>query len=699
VRPASRLRIGIDTGGTFTDVVAFDEVTGLVHSTKTPSTPADPAEGFMEGIRLVLEQSGSTVSDIASVSHGTTVATNALLSDEIDGLGFLTTEGFGDVLEIARQSVPDGYGNSYFWVKPARIVPVHLVREVPGRLDAMGREVRPLDTEAVAAAADWFKGRGVTAVGICFLHAYVDPVHEEVAARVLSDTYPECWVSISSQVLREYREYERSVTTLVDAFVKRTVVTYVQGIEERLRGLRPGPAPPFHVMKSNGGVASVRGVGRQPITTVLSGPAAGALGAAHLATAAGYDDILTLDGGGTSTDVTVVRRGRPVVTTEGTVGRHATKVPMIDVATVGTGGGSIAWISPEGGIKVGPRSAGASPGPMCYGQGGSQPTLTDAHLTLGRIPDHLLGGRIPLDAAAARQGLAVLGAALGMEPEEAAAGVVEIATWDQANAIRKVTVRKGLDVRHLALCTFGGSGPLGACRLMDVLGIRAVVVPRDPGNVSAYGLLTTDVRNDEVQTLARHHAELETAQVAAVYAQLEDSVRAGLAEEGFSAASQRIERSADLRYRGQAFEVRAEAPVGAVDDGFCEAVVESFHDAHEALYGYCYRDQPDHAVEWVNLRVTGIGPIRRPEMAPLAAGDGQPAEARSGVRRVHFEGGWTDTALFDRSRLRAGDVVEGPAVIEEFGSTVPVLPGFAARVDRLGNLVITPAPSPSTGLG
>ena len=689
--PAGRLRIGIDTGGTFTDVVAFDEATGLVHSTKTPSTPSDPAEGFMEGIRLILEQSGCGPDEIVAVSHGTTVATNALLSGALDGLGLVTTEGFRDVLEIARQSVPDGYGNSYFWVKPARIVPVHLVREVPGRLDARGREVRPLDTAAVAATAEWFRARGVTAVGICFLHSYVDPAHEEAAAQVFADTYPECWVSISSQVLREYREYERSVTTLVDAFVKRTVVTYVQGIEDRLAGLRAGPSPPFHVMKSNGGVASARGVGRQPITTILSGPAAGALGAAHLASAAGYDDVLALDGGGTSTDVTVVRRGRPAVTTEGTVGRHPTKVPMIDVATVGTGGGSIAWISPEGGLKVGPRSAGARPGPICYGQGSLEPTLTDAHLTLGRIPAHLLGGRVPLDAAAARDGLGALGAGLGMEAEDAAAGVVEIATWDQANAIRKVTVRKGLDVRGLALCTFGGSGPLGACRLMDVLGIRAVVVPRDPGNVSAYGLLTVDVRNDEVQTLARHDAELDPAQVAAVYAELEDRVQAGLDREGFTAATGRIERSADLRYRGQAFEVRAEAPVGAVDEGFCEAVVAAFHDAHEALYGYCYQDQPDHGVEWVNLRVTGIGPIRRPDVAPLAAGDGQPTAARSGERQVHLEGSWTDTPLFDRARLRAGDVVVGPAVVEEFGSTAPVLAGFSARVDRLGNLVITAA--------
>ena len=330
-------------------------------------------------------------------------------------------------------------------------------------------------------------------------------------AEIIAEVYPEASVSISSRVLREYREYERSVTTLVDAFVKDKVVDYIAGIQAKLDRVRDGEAPAFYIMKSNGGVISAEAVGDQPITTVLSGPAAGALGAAVLTGAAGFDRVLALDGGGTSTDVTVVQGAVPALTTEGSVGRHPTKVPMIDIVTVGTGGGSIAWISPEGGLKVGPRSAGADPGPLCYGKGGTEPTVTDAHLTLGRIPPALIGGRVPLDVDAARAGVERLSADLGLTTEECAAGILEIAAWNQANAIRQVTVRRGLDVRDFALCGFGGSGPLQACRLVDVLRLEAAVIPRDPGNVSAFGLLVVDLRHDEVQTLVGRHTELSPA--------------------------------------------------------------------------------------------------------------------------------------------------------------------------------------------
>ena len=688
-----RVRLGIDTGGTFTDVIAFDQDSGVIHATKTPSTPDDPSRAFLAGVDQILEQAGLSASDLDTVSHGTTVATNALLEDEISGLGFLTTMGFRHVLEIARQSVPDGYGNSYFWVKPDRIVPLHLVREVDGRLDAEGAEIRSLDEEAVADAAAWFRDQGVGVVGICFLHSYVNSGHEEQARRIFYDVYPECTLSISSDVLREYREYERSVTTLVDAFVKRTVVDYVQSIEDRLHDLRPtgdekngNSRLPFYVMKSNGGVVSAHGVAARPITTILSGPAAGALGAAHLAEAAGFPQVLALDGGGTSTDVTVVRNGRATLTTEGRVGRFPAKVPMIDIVTVGTGGGSIAWSPPEGGLKVGPRSAGADPGPLCYVKGGTEPTLTDAHLVLGRIPPHLLGGRLPLDVDAAHDGVARLASEVGMKIDACAEGIVEIAVWNQANAIRQVSVRKGLDVRDFALCAFGGSGALQACRLLDVLNLEAVVVPRDPGNVSAFGLLTVDVRNDEVQTFVVRHEQVDLSQVAAAFSQLEEKARASLDAEGIEASAQRIERSADLRYDGQAFEVRADAPDGAIDGTFCEAVVGAFHDAHEALYDYSYRDRPDQSVEWVNLRVTGVGAIKRPELVELDP-IGSPTSSER-HRQVVFDGQRSDTLILDRAALAPGNMVAGPAIIEEFGSTTPVLPGFGATIDALGNVII-----------
>src|SRR3954451_24329427 len=371
-----RVRIGIDTGGTFTDVVAVDEETGQSTTTKTPSTPADPAEGFphrrrqgagparSDGVRKVLDVLGLDGTAVTAVSHGTTMATNQLLEGKLDRIGFITTEGYESVLEIARQSVPDGYGNSYFWVKPPRIVPADLVRTVRGRLDHTGGQVRPLSEDDARAAARFFKDARISTVGICFLHAYANDAHEQRMLEILREEHPGAVVSISSEVLREYREYERSVTTLVDAAVKPKVGAYVTNIRTRLDELAPGV--PFYVMKSNGGVLSAGEVVHQPITTMLSGPAAGALGAALIGATAGFDHVLTCDGGGTSTDVTVVIDGEPTLTTEGSVGDYPSKIPMIDVVTVGAGGGSIAWLSPEGTLKVGPQSAGADPGPMCY---------------------------------------------------------------------------------------------------------------------------------------------------------------------------------------------------------------------------------------------------------------------------------------------------------------------------------------------
>ncbi|SHN85640.1 N-methylhydantoinase A [Geodermatophilus obscurus] len=681
-----RVRIGIDTGGTFTDVVAVDEATGRATTTKTPSTPADPAEGFLTGVRKVLDLLGLDGGAITAVSHGTTVATNQLLEGELDRIGFLTTEGYESVLEIARQSVPDGYGNSYFWVKPPRIVPADLVRTVRGRLDHHGAEVRPLDEDDARAAARFFRDAGVGTIGVCLLHSYADDAHERRVLEILREEHPGAVVSTSSQVLREYREYERSVTTLVDAAVKPRVGAYVTAIRERLDGIAPGV--PFYVMKSNGGVLSAEEVVHQPITTVLSGPAAGALGAALVAGAAGFDRVLTCDGGGTSTDVTVVVDGEPAITTEGSVGAYPSKIPMIDVVTVGAGGGSIAWLSPEGTLKVGPRSAGADPGPMCYPSGGSEPTVTDAHVVLGRIPPHLLGGEIPLSVDAARAGLVQLGEQLGLDLERTATGILEISAWNQANALRQVTVARGLDVRDFTLTTFGGSGSLLACRLMDVLGLPRTLVPPDPGNLSAFGLLTVDVRNDHVQTAISRHADLDLDRVRSVFAALEDDARTALDGEGFPRDRQRVQRSADLRYVGQAFEVRVPVSDGDLDAAAVDQACQAFHAAHRMLYGYDFAEDARQAVEWVNLRVSGIGPIRRPDLVELAPADGSGTDrAVTGSRPVFFDD-WTDTPTHSRQLLAPGHVVTGPAVIEEFGSTVPVHPGFRATVDGFGNLLI-----------
>ena len=709
-----RIRIGIDTGGTFTDVVALDEDSGELVTTKTPSTPANPADGFINGVTKVLDLLGASGEDVTAVSHGTTVATNQLLEGKIDRVGFITTEGYEFLLEIARQAVPDGYGNSYFWVKPPRIVPADLVKTVGGRFDFEGTELRPFDEAGAVQVARWFREKGIGTIGVCFLHSYANDAHERRMREILAAEHPEAVVSISSEVLREYREYERSMTTLVDAAVKPKVAGYVRNIHDRLDDfltgevLTPGvdvsarhmgradtsTRIPFYVMKSNGGVLSADEVVNQPITTVLSGPAAGALGAGLIASRAGFDRVLTCDGGGTSTDVSVVLDGEPTLTTEGTVGAYPSKIPMIDVVTVGAGGGSIAWISPEGTLKVGPQSAGADPGPLCYAKGGTEPTITDAHVVLGRIPPHLLGGEIPLDVDAARAGIEDLAGKLDLSSDQCAVGILEISAWNQANALRQVSVKRGLDVRDFMLATFGGSGSLLACRLVDILGLAGVVVPQNPGNVSAFGLLTVDVKNDYVQTAVARHDSLDLDAVQAVLDQLTERAADALDAEGFDRSSHRYVRTADLRYFGQAFEVRVPVPDGRITRELAETVADAFHREHRALYGYDFRGDPHQQVEWVNLRVSGIGPITRPELRELrSAPRGAPVAERAqrSTRGVCFDAaaGYLQTAVFWRPDLRAGDRISGPAIIEEFGSTVPVHPGFAVRVDGYGNLVMT----------
>jgi N-methylhydantoinase A len=494
-------------------------------------------------------------------------------------------------------------------------------------------------------------------------------------------------------VLPEYREYERAMTTLVDAAVKPRVSGYLGTIASRLAGVREGGVP-LHVMTSGGGVATAGEVISLPISTVLSGPAAGAVGAAMVAQAAGLASVLTCDGGGTSTDVAVVQAGEPAITTEGTVGRYPARIPMVDVVTVGAGGGSVAWVSPEGSLKVGPRSAGADPGPLCYGRGGRDVTVTDAHLVLGRIPPHLLGGEMPLDRRAALSGIEALSVRLGLQPVDCAAGILEVSAWNQANAVRQITIKRGLDVRDFTLVTFGGSGSLLVCPLIGILRLRGALVPPNPGNVSAFGLLTVDVRADYVRTSVARHAELDHRAIEAIFEALSAQASAALSAQGFREDAHRLARTADLRYYGQAYEVRV--PVdggGGFGPSAAAKAADAFHQAHRDRYGYDFRDDPRQQVEWVNLRVTGVGPLERPRLAAVPRGDGDPARALTGRRDVIYGRGEAavPAAVYWRPLLAAGDVVAGPAVIEEYGATVPLHPGYKAVVDEFGSLRVTGA--------
>ena len=681
---AARYRIGIDTGGTFTDIVSVDTITGATEVTKVASTPANPAIGLLRGVNEILTAAGGTAEDVAGLAHGTTVATNALLQGEINSLGLIVNTGFRHILEIARQSVPEGYGNSYFWVKPDRIVPLQFVREVGGRLDFRGNQLRPLDETSVREAAQYFRTHGVRSIGICLLHSYANDAHERRVAQIMAEEYPDATLSLSCVVLPEYREYERAVTTLVDAFVKPHMERYLKRVHQELgAGLQDKP---FLVMQSSGGVASADQVVRKPITTALSGPAAGALGSAVIAEIAGFPDLVTLDAGGTSTDLCLIEGGKPHVTNGGSVGPFPVRIPMIDIETIGTGGGSIAWISREGHLKVGPRSAGAEPGPMCYPNGGSEPTITDANLVLGRIPPSLIGGGIALNLERARHGIAALAARLpgSMSVEKLASGIIEIANWNQANAIRQMTIQRGIDPRDFALLSFGGAGPAQSTAVMELLAMKACIVPPNPGNLSAFGLLAVDWRTDHIITKVMHEDAIDLADVAARYATLERDAIATLERDGIEASRIRLVREADIRYAGQSMEVRVTAPSGAVDASFLSGLIGAFHAAHRRTFGYDYAGQ--QKIELVNLCVSGFGLIERPQMPRLAGRAGKPVPKAS--RGVYFGSEFQDTPIFDRASLPPASQISGPAVIEEFGSTTVVFPGQSVEVDPHGILVI-----------
>src|SRR5215467_8962953 len=582
-------RVGIDTGGTFTDLVLLDGA-GKTTRLKIPSTPADPAEALIEGLRRLVALAPNASPE--AVAHGTTVATNAMLEERFQTLALVTTRGFRHVLEIARQSVPSGYGNSYFWVKPDRIVPLERVFEVTERLDFRGRVLTPFDEEDARRVARCLRQLDARTVGVCFIHAYSNSRHELRMREILMEEIPELVVSISSEVWPEYREYERTVTTLVDAFVKPHVNGYLARAQQRLSQVAPGT--PLLIMKSNGGVMPAAAVARRPISTALSGPAAGALGASWLAQQAGFERVITIDTGGTSTDVCLVEGAEPQLTRDGRIGRFPVRVPMIDIVSVGTGGGSIASIGADGGLRVGPRSAGADPGPMAYGRGGEQPTVTDAHLVLGRAPEVLAGGAIRLRRDLAEIGVFRIAESLGLSVERAAEGILEISAHNQANAVLQLTVKRGIDPTGDMLVAFGGAGPLQACRIAQLLGLGTVLIPPSPGDVSAFGLLAVDLKDDHVVTLVRRHDEVDPGEVGDTFAHLEAEAVQSLRAEGVAPDDMSLVRSVDVRYLGEAHEISV--PLGVPFDA--EVAASAFHDEHERMYGYAYRT--GEVLEFVN---------------------------------------------------------------------------------------------------
>ena len=673
------MQIGIDIGGTFTDIVALDR-DGRLALTKVPSTPKDLLDGIAHAVRAVLAIAGAKASDVERFLHGTTVATNAVLEQKGAVTAVLTTEGFEDVLELGRQKRSRMYDLEMDPETPTFLAPRRRRVGIPERLDATGRVLVPLDEARVREAARELRATGVQAIAVCYLFSFVNPAHERRTRELIAEVAPEISVSLSSEVDPTFREYERLCVTAFDAYLGPVVKRYLAGLADTLRGLGI-PGVPL-IMRSRGGIVSAALAAREPVTLFLSGPAGGVIGAGSAAERSGIADFVSLDMGGTSNDVAVVRGGRPLLASEGSIGPYPVRTPMVDVNTIGAGGGSIAWIDAAGGLRVGPRSAGAEPGPACYGRGGDEATVTDASVVLGYLnPARFAGGAMTLDVAAAERGLEAVGRRLGVDAVTAAAGIHRVVNARMADQIRLVTIKRGYDPRQFALVVLGGAGPVHGAALAAEMGMAEVLVPEAPGVLAAFGLLAAAIEHQHARTLQARTDAADLDAVNRLLDELDAAGRARMREEGVPAAEVRVAYSADMRYVGQAYELEVPVPAPITRAGMPEALA-AFHAIHERVYGYARTQQP---VEFVNFRAVHSYPLPRPVVRPAARGQGTLDEARVGERPAYF-GRFMPTAIYERARLPLGARLPGPAIVEQADTTTVIPPGVTATVDEAGNL-------------
>jgi N-methylhydantoinase A len=693
ISPEARLTdeyaIAVDIGGTFTDVTLAARRSGHIWQVKTPTTPHDPSDAFARGIRQVLEEAGVAPSQVGGVFHGTTVATNAILERKGARVGLLTTDGCRYVLHIGRHDVAKGQ-NSYFWLRPARLVPPRRIAELTGRMASDGSVEMALDEGHCRAALRALKAQDIDSLAVCLLHAYANPVHEIRVRELAAEEMPGVPVSLSSDVLPVFREYERTTATVLNAYVMPAVAGYHRRLGQRLQQL--SLAAPLRIMKSNGGMYGAENAASEPIHTALSGPAAAAVGAILIGRATERLDVISIDVGGTSADICLSRGGEPAVTSASEIGGLPLNVPMVDVHTIGAGGGSIAFVAENGGLRVGPESAGAVPGPVCYGTGGEAPTVTDANLVLGRSPSRL-GRDVVLDASLAAEAIArKVAGPLGLSVEDAADGIVELLNHNMAAAIRSVSVERGHDPRQFVLVAGGGAGALHAGRLAELLGIPQVIVPASAGLLSTLGLLATDLKSDFVQTCLQRGGHFDVEQINAVLAALDRKASDWFETEGVATGDRTTVRTAGLRYVNQAYEITV--PLRQQGHGRGERLLEpdlaslraAFHEQHERLYGW---SSPNLPVELVNVGISARGRLPALTLPLHGVPPGTPAP-QPVHRRVYFgrERGWRDTPVHAFAALPVGHRLTGPAIIEQDFSTVLILPGHGAEVDRYGNILI-----------
>ena len=679
-------RLGVDVGGTFTDLMLVQDESGEQFRVKTPSTPADPSEGVLAGVERILAEASVEAGDLAYVMHGTTVATNAVLESKGARVGLITTRGFRQILHLARSQTPGPLAGWIIMIKPDPPAALEDTREAEERIDARGEVVRPLDEDQVRGIVTDLVESGVESLTVSLINSYANSAHERRIKDIIGELYPEFPVTISAEVLPEFREYERTLTACMNSYVRPKVGGYVKNLESSLR--EKGVSCAVNILRSDAGLMSLEITREKPVYGILSGPSGGVAGALAVAKRAGFPDILTFDMGGTSTDVALCQNGEPTIKRETELGHFRVKVPSVNVHSVGAGGGSIAHV-PEltGALRVGPQSAGADPGPACYGRGGADPTVTDANVVVGHLPPSLIGGEMTLDVGAARESVEKIGAALGLDVYQAAQGILDIVNENMAGALRLVSVQRGYDPRDFALVAFGGAGPLHANAVAKLMGSFPVLVPLGPGLLCAEGDLVADFREEFARTFIRTVSQATSEEVVTILEELGSEARSWLEREGISVEQQSVDHSVDVRYYRQGYEIPVAVALEELSAGGIDLLTERFNELHEQYYGY----RMPAECEIVNLRAVGVGAVpepRSPRVEETAGPDASGAVVDE--QEVYFEGEQIPTRIYDRAKLNAGNRIQGPAIVTEFDSTTVVLPGFSAEVDHHLNILINP---------
>jgi N-methylhydantoinase A len=686
-------RLGVDVGGTFTDLLLVDDESGELFRVKTPSTPADPSEGVLTGIERICNESGVAAGDLAYVMHGTTVATNALLEAKGARVGLITTKGFKQILHLARSQTPGPLAGWIIMIKPDPPAALEDTREADERMDARGRAVEPIDRAQVEEVVRDLVESGVESLTVSLINSYANPAHEREIKEVIHGLYPDFPVTLSSDVLPEFREYERTLTACLNSYVRPKVAGYVSNLAESLRGI--GVKADLNLLRSDAGLMSAKLASENPIYGVLSGPSGGVVGALFVARKAGFPNVLTFDMGGTSTDVALCEHGEPTIARQteipygwGLPGEVIpVKVPSVNVRSIGAGGGSIAHV-PEvtGALRVGPQSAGADPGPACYGKGGTDPTVTDANVVIGHLPPRLLGGEMNLDVEAAKAAVQKVADALGLDLYQAAQGILDIVNENMAGALRVISVQRGYDPRDFALVAFGGAGPMHANAVAEVMGSFPVLVPPAPGLLCATGDLVADFRNEFGRTFIRTVDRTTGEEVKAILDEVGREAREWLRREGISESRQRISYNVDMRYYRQGYELPVEIDPELLAGNGPQMLADRFNQLHEQFYRF---KMDDTTCEIVNLRAIVSGEMPKPRLVETDGGSpADPTHAVIDEREVYFEGEWLPTRVYSRSQLQPGNRIGGPAIVTEFDSTTVVLAGYEAEVDRYLNLII-----------